>query len=162
MATTAATPDSSDQFEMFSESLFTKMLMSHEKNTEESKTLTRMDRLIRFTLIAGSRYMLIALAVLVHALVFSAGLMFYKNDLDGLRTFKDSGIGGAIANASALVLHFDVAILLLPLCRTLMESMRGTSLRIFFRDDSAVRGSNSFDLVRASSRKPFPYNICSS
>jgi len=61
-------------------------------------------------------------------MVFAFGFMNYqlKDNLSIARgTF---GLTFAIARASALVLHFDVAMILFPVCRTLISIMRQTPL----------------------------------
>lgn len=57
----------------------------------------------------------------IHGMVFAFGFMNYqiKDNLNLARsTF---GLTYATARAAALVLHFDVALILFPVCRTLIS-----------------------------------------
>lgn len=138
MATTVAAMEPA-QSENFSDSPLTKMLMLSEKSAEESKDFSWKERLFRFMVIAGSRYALVTLSVLIHVLIFLFGLMHYDNRIDGPKTLKKTSVARLIADASTLVLHFDLAIVLLPLCRTLISVLGGTSPHNFIRIDYAVR-----------------------
>ncbi len=71
---------------------------------------------------------MVAVFVLVHGLIFGFGFMNYqlKDNLTNARaTF---GITYPIARAAALVLHFDIALILFPVCRTLISLLRQTPL----------------------------------
>ncbi|KAI9883164.1 MAG: hypothetical protein M1823_005078 [Watsoniomyces obsoletus] len=69
-----------------------------------------------------------AVFALSHAMLFTFGLMTYwlKENLSTARsTF---GVTYAIARAAGLVLHLDVALILFPVCRTLISYARRTPL----------------------------------
>lgn len=75
---------------------------------------------------------------LTHAMVFTFGFMNYqlKDSLSGARsTF---GITYPIARASALTLHFDVALILFPVCRTLISLARQTPLNGIIQFDKNI------------------------
>lgn len=94
--------------------------------TAEASTLS--SQLRHWFINEGGRRTFFALWVLVHALVFSFGFVHYqlKDNLNGARgTF---GWTFATARASALVLHVDVAVLLLPVCRNAVTLIRRTYL----------------------------------
>jgi predicted ferric reductase len=70
----------------------------------------------------------VAVFALLHGMVFAFGFMnyFLKDTLSGARSIF--GITYPIARAAALVLHVDVALILLPVCRTLISLARQTPL----------------------------------
>lgn len=139
MGTTVAALDSSAQSETKSVSSLTKMLVSCEDNAGEPEDSSWKERLFRFIIIAGSRYTLVALSILIHALVFLLGLMHYDNNLNGLKTYNSSSVALLIAEASTVVLHFDLGMVLLPVCRTLMCLLEETPIRLFLGNGNAVR-----------------------
>lgn len=74
----------------------------------------------------------------VHGMVFGFGFLNYhmKDNLDTARaTF---GITYPIARAAALVLHFDIAILIFPVCRTLISLLRQTPLNGIIQFDKNI------------------------
>lgn len=79
-----------------------------------------------------------AMFVTVQGMVFTFGFMNYhlKDNLTNARaTF---GVTYAIARAAALVLHFDIALLILPVCRTLISLARQTPLNGIIRFDKNI------------------------
>jgi hypothetical protein len=88
------------------------MLMSGEVSGEAPRNLTVWEKYERWMVNEGSRRLLLIVFALVHAMVFAFGFVNYdlKDNLTGARgTF---GITYPIARASALVLHFDIALIL--------------------------------------------------
>ena len=86
----------------------------------------------------GSRRLFLLVFVLVHLMVFAFGFLNYdlKDNLTGARsTF---GITYPIARASALVLHFDIALILFPVCRTLISLARQTPLNGIIQFDKNI------------------------
>src|SRR5277367_2901415 len=76
--------------------------------------------------------------MVVHAMVFAFGFMNYqlKDNLTNARsTF---GLTYPTARAAALVLHFDIALILLPVCRTLISLARQTPLNGIIQFDKNV------------------------
>ena len=106
----------------------TRMLLSGEVSGEAPRDLTLRERFERWMVNEGSRQMLVGVFILVHGMVFGFGFLNYylKDNLTTARaTF---GITYSIARAAALVLHFDVALILFPVCRTLISLLRQTPL----------------------------------
>ena len=102
--------------------------MSGEVSGESPRDLRITEKLDRWMVNEGSRRLNVLLFVLVHGMVFGFGFMNYylKDNLTTARaTF---GLGYPIARAAALVLHFDIALLILPVCRTLISLLRQTPL----------------------------------
>ncbi|RMZ90081.1 hypothetical protein DV736_g2678, partial [Chaetothyriales sp. CBS 134916] len=106
----------------------TRMLMSGEVSGEAPRDLTLREKLDRWMVNEGSRRMVVAIFILVHGMVFGFGFLNYtlKDNLTNARAVF--GYGYIIARAAALVLHFDVALILLPVCRTLISLARQTPL----------------------------------
>ncbi|KAL8283846.1 hypothetical protein RQP46_005278 [Phenoliferia psychrophenolica] len=72
----------------------------------------------------GSRRIFVGVWVFLHALVFAFGYLNYsrKDNLTKLRALF--GVGYPIARSAALVLHFDVAFIMLPVCRNFISVLR--------------------------------------
>ncbi|KIW22822.1 uncharacterized protein PV07_11083 [Cladophialophora immunda] len=105
-----------------------RMLLSGEVSGEAPRDLNMREKFERWMVNEGSRRIVVGVFVLVHGLVFGFGFMNYqlKDNLTGARaTF---GITYPIARSAALVLHFDVALILFPVCRTLISLLRQTPL----------------------------------
>ena len=86
--------------------------MSGDVSGEARRDLTWWEKYDKWMVNEGSRRLFIAVFVAVHAMVFAFGFTNYdlKDNLTGARgTF---GITYAIARAAALVLHFDIALVL--------------------------------------------------
>jgi hypothetical protein len=90
--------------------------MSGEVSGDAPRNLTLWEKYDRWMVNEGSRRLLLFVFALVHAMVFAFGFVNYdlKDNLTGARgTF---GITYPIARAAALVLHFDVALILFRKC----------------------------------------------
>ena len=104
------------------------MLLSGEVGTDAPRDLTLQEKVERWMVTKGSKQIPVLLFAIVHAMIFAFGYLNYnlKDNLDTARaTF---GATYAVARAAALVLHFDVAILIFPVCRTLISLLRQTPL----------------------------------
>lgn len=83
-------------------------------------------------------YSFVFVFAMIHLMIFTFGFMNYqlKDNLSGARaTF---GITYPIARASALTLHFDVAMVLFPVCRTLISLARQTPLNGVIQFDKNI------------------------
>ncbi|KAL2406656.1 Superoxide-generating NADPH oxidase heavy chain subunit A [Exophiala dermatitidis] len=105
-----------------------RMLLSGEVSGDAPRDLTPKEKFERWMVNEGSRRMVVGVFVLVHGLIFAFGFMNYqlKDNLTGARGIF--GITYPIARSAALVLHFDVALILFPVCRTLISLLRQTPL----------------------------------
>lgn len=115
-----------------------RMLLSGEVSGEAPRNLSLLEKFERWMVNEGSRRVVVGTFIFVHCMIFAFGFMNYqlKDNLTGARgTF---GITYPIARAAALVLHFDVACILLPVCRTLISLARQTPLNGFIPFDKNV------------------------
>jgi NADPH oxidase len=137
MADSSANPASGKSDRMRSSPL-SRMLMSGEMSGETPRELTPIEKLERAMVNEGSRRVFVGLFLLVHAMIFAFGFANYqfKDNLTNARaTF---GITYSIARAAALVLHFDIAVLILPVCRTLISLARQTPLNGIIQFDKNI------------------------
>jgi NADPH oxidase len=86
----------------------------------------------------GSSRSFAAFFVVLHTLIFSLSLiaLFFKEKQRGAR--QTLGITFPVARASASVLLFDVACILLPMCRNLVTWLRNTPLGIILPLDKNI------------------------
>ena len=133
----------------------TRMLLSGELSGEAPRELTLREKFDRWMVNEGYRRLFVFVFIAVHAMIFAFGFMNY--DLkDNLTTARATfGITYPIARSAALVLHFDIAMVLLrkyhtrgsalaalltyaAVCRTLISIGRQTPLNgiIQFGKDS--------------------------
>ena len=100
--------------------------------------LTARERLGRWMVNEGSRRISLIVFVVAHAMIFGLGFANYQLK-DNLSTARSTfGLSYAIARAAALVLHFDVALILLPVCRTLISLLRQTALNGIIQFDQNI------------------------
>ncbi|KAI9753608.1 MAG: hypothetical protein M4579_005072 [Chaenotheca gracillima] len=116
----------------------TRMLMSGEMSSEPPRKLRWRERLDRWMVNDGYKRLTVGLFIAVHGMIFAFGFMNY--DLKDNLTMARSTFGPtyAIARASALVLHFDVAIILLPVCRSVISLLRQTPMNGIIQFDKNV------------------------
>ncbi|KAI9682751.1 MAG: hypothetical protein M1829_006739 [Trizodia sp. TS-e1964] len=115
-----------------------RILMTGEMTNEEKKELLPREKFNRWMVNEGYRKLFVFVFMLVHAMIFAFGFMNYqlKDSLTGARsTF---GFTYPVARAAALVLHFDVAIVLFPVCRTLISLLRQTPLNGIIQFDKNI------------------------
>lgn len=116
----------------------TRLLMSGEMGAESPRNLVWREKLDRWMVNEGYWRLFMALFVTVQGMVFAFAFMNYHlkdNVTDARATF---GTTYAIASAAALVLHFDIALLLLPVCRTLISLARQIPLNGIIRFDKNI------------------------
>ncbi|KAJ9613515.1 hypothetical protein H2200_003457 [Cladophialophora chaetospira] len=105
-----------------------RILLSGEVSGEAPRALNLRERFDRWMVNEGSRRLFVAVFILGHCLIWGFGFTNYqlKDNLTQARTTY--GYGYPIARSAALVLHFDVACVLFPVCRTLISLARQTPL----------------------------------
>ena len=115
-----------------------RLLLSGDVSGEAPRDLNLMERLDRWMINEGSRRILVGVFALVHAMIFAFGFVNYqlKDNLTQARaTF---GLSYPTARAAALVLHVDVALILFPVCRTLISLLRQTPLNGIIQFDKNI------------------------
>lgn len=99
---------------------------------------TFMQRVRLWFVNEGGRRTFFSVWILLHAMVYAFGFLnyLYKDNLNGARaTF---GITYPIARSAALVLHVDVAMLLLPVCRNFITVIRRSHLNSIIPFDANI------------------------
>ena len=84
----------------------------------------------RFISFIGHRHSTVALAIIINILIFAFGLIYYRSDTLVAQSSKHS-IALSIGYAATVILHFDVALILFPVCHTLISMLRATSFSAF-------------------------------
>ena len=94
----------------------TRMLMSGEMSGEPRRDLTPKERFDVWMVNEGYRRLFVVVFGLLHLMIFAFAFLHFnlKDSLTGSRT--SFGITYVIARSSALVLHFDVSLLLFRMC----------------------------------------------
>ena len=115
-----------------------RMLMSGEMSADASRELKPFEKLERWMVNEGSQRVFVCLFMLVHVLVFGLGFVNYYLK-DNLNTARSTfGLTYPIARAAALVLHLDIAMLIFPVCRTLISLLRQTPLNGIIQFDKNI------------------------
>ena len=115
-----------------------RMLAAGEISVKPPRALTRYEKIERWMVNEGSRRLYVATFAAVHATVFAFGFLNYHLK-DNLITARATfGITYSIAKAAALVLHLDIAILIFPVCRTLISLARQTPLNGVIQFDKNI------------------------
>lgn len=115
-----------------------RLLLSGEVSGEAPRNLSLSEKLDRWMVNEGSRRILVGVFVLVHAMIFTFAFINYqlKDNLTQARaTF---GLTYPTARASALVLFVDIALILFPVCRTLISLLRQTPLNGIVQFDKNI------------------------
>lgn len=116
----------------------TRMLLSGQMTQERQKELSTKERFNRWMVNEGTRRMFVIVFMIVHALVFALAFVNYAVK-DNLQIARDTfGPTFQIARSSALVLHLDVALILFPVCRTLISLGRQTPLNGIIQFDKNI------------------------
>ncbi|KAK3990859.1 ferric reductase NAD binding domain-containing protein [Cladorrhinum sp. PSN332] len=116
----------------------TRMLLSGEMTQERQKELTPREKFDRWMVNEGYRRIFVFVFMFLHAILFAFSFVNFalKENLQIARsTF---GFTFMIARSAALVLHVDVALILFPVCRTLISLARQTPLNGIFQFDKNI------------------------
>ena len=127
--------DLSEKSDTLTLSPLSKMLMSNEVTIEQIASSEEKAGKGRWTVANDIRSLLIATFTLIHAIIFSYGFWFSYTKVTS--TLALSAFG-AMAKATALVIYFDLALLIYPVCRTLTSILRRTPLGIIIHHDTSV------------------------
>ncbi|CAZ81766.1 unnamed protein product [Tuber melanosporum] len=113
-------------------------MSSPDVTRNENKRFTMKQKIDRWMVNEGYRRIFVAIFVLLHLLVFGFGFLHYtlKDNLVGPRAVF--GVTLPIARSAALVLHVDVALILLPVCRNLISMARQTALNGIIQFDKNI------------------------
>ncbi|KAI9868360.1 MAG: hypothetical protein M1813_005803 [Trichoglossum hirsutum] len=113
-------------------------VMTSREIGDGRKNLLLKDKIDRWMVNEGYRRLFVMIFVLVHMMIFAFGFLNY--DLKDILSTARSVFGPtyAIARSAALVLHFDVAIILFPVCRTLISLARQTPLNGIIQFDKNI------------------------
>lgn len=112
--------------------------MSGEMSADPPRDLRPLEKLDRWMVHKGAKALSVSMFAVVHTMIFAFGFVNYymKDNLTNARsTF---GVTYSIARAAALVLHFDIAILIFPVCRTLISLLRQTPLNNIIQFDKNI------------------------
>jgi NADPH oxidase len=114
------------------------MLMSGEMSGEKPRDLSARQRFDVWMVNEGYRRFFVFVFAALHAMVFSFGFMNYQIK-DNLTIARSTfGLTYPIARSAALTLHFDVAMILFPVCRTLISLARQTPLNGIIQFDKNI------------------------
>ncbi|KAI9772020.1 MAG: hypothetical protein M1840_001308 [Geoglossum simile] len=115
----------------------TRMMMSGDI-PEGQKELVLKDKIDRWMVNEGYRRLFVMIFAAIHVMIFIFGFLNYylKDNLATARSVF--GLTYSVARSAALVLHFDVALILFPVCRTLISLARQTPLNGIIQFDKNI------------------------
>ena len=116
----------------------TRMLMSGEMSGEPPRALTWREKFNRWLAHQGSQHLFLFMFAVVHSMIFAFGFINYHMKDNMTKARATFGVTYPIARAAALVLHFDIAILIFPVCRTLISLLRQTPLNGIIQFDENI------------------------
>ncbi|KAI0332196.1 NADPH oxidase [Cubamyces sp. BRFM 1775] len=99
---------------------------------------TFMDKYKHWMINEGGRRMFFFVFIFLHLLVIAFGFMNYDLKDNSVTARATFGITFPIARTAALVLHVDVAFILLPVCRNFISILRRTPLNSFIPFDKNI------------------------
>ncbi|KAG6049268.1 hypothetical protein E4U17_006873 [Claviceps sp. LM77 group G4] len=116
----------------------TRLLLSGKMTQEKQQELSSREKFDRWMINEGQRRVFVFIFTLLHALIFVFASIHYslKDSLQGARDVF--GFTFTISRAAALVLHVDVALILFPVCRTLISLARQTPLNGIIQFDKHI------------------------
>ncbi|KAF3175346.1 hypothetical protein TWF106_001937 [Orbilia oligospora] len=105
---------------------------------DDGKVLTLKQKFDKWMVNEGHRRIFVFTFILLHLMVFGFAFVNFsvKDNLVGART--TFGITYPIARSAALVLHVDVALVLLPVCRNCISLLRRTPLNTIIPFDKNI------------------------
>jgi len=116
----------------------TRLLMSGELSGAPPRDLTWKEKLDRWMVNEGYKRLSVLIFMSVQMMIATFGFLNYQLK-DNLTTARATfGLTYPIARAAALVLHFNVGILIFPVCRTLVSLARQTPLNGIIQFDKNI------------------------
>ncbi|XP_044717223.1 ferric reductase NAD binding domain-containing protein [Hirsutella rhossiliensis] len=133
----------------------TRMLLSGEMTQERQQILSTRDKFDRWMINEGYRRFFVFIFMLAHALIFSFASVHYavKDSLQGARDVF--GFTYVIARASAVVLHVDVGIILLPFDKNITFHITTAWSIVFWSWVHTIAHWNNFAQVAAKNKLGF-------
>ena len=130
--------DVSEKEEMSTMPPLSRMLMSNNVSVEQTDMSEERAGIGHWMVATGIQHLLLALFGLLHGMIFSYG--FWSSYAKGHLTLAGSTFAVTLpmANAAALVLYFDLAILILPVCQTLISILKRTPLGAGIHYDTSI------------------------
>ncbi|KAH8645839.1 ferric reductase NAD binding domain-containing protein [Xylariales sp. PMI_506] len=116
----------------------TRMLLSGEMTQEKQRELSPRENFDRWMVNEGYRRIFVFIFSVLHAAVFSFAFVKFAV-MDSQKSNREMfGPTYMIARSAALVLHVDVALILFPVCRTLVSLARQTPLNGIIQFDKNI------------------------
>lgn len=114
------------------------MLISNDVAIEQATVSEEKSGIGHWMVATGNRYLLLGTFALLHIMIFSYG--FWSSHTKGHLTLARSTFGVTLpmANAAALVLYFDLAVLIIPVCQTLTSVLKRTPLSASVHYDTSI------------------------
>ena len=115
-----------------------RMLMSNDVAIEQTAMSEENAGIGRWMVATGNRYLLLATFAFLHGMIFTYG--FWDSYAKGHFTLVGStfGITFHMANAAALVLYFDLAVLIFPVCQTVTSILKRTPLSASIHHETSI------------------------
>jgi len=101
--------------------------------------ITLRQKIDRWMVNEGSSKLFEGFFVILHVLVFTLGYLQYRLKDNYKVSVKMFGETFPIARSSALVLHVDLALILLPICRNFISALRRTPLNGIIPFDKSIK-----------------------
>ena len=115
-----------------------RMLMSSDVAVGQTVTSEKRAGVSHWMAATGIPHLLLAIFALLHGIIFSYG--FWSSYSKGHLIFAGSTFVATLpmANAAALVLYFDLAVLIFPVCQTLTSILKRTPLSASIHHDTSI------------------------
>ena len=115
-----------------------RMLISNDGAVGQIATFEKGVGIGHWMVATGARYLLLVSFALLHGIVFSYS--FWSSYIQGHLTIAKSSLNLTLsmANAAALLLYIDLAILIFPVCQTLTSILKRTPLGASVHHDTSM------------------------
>lgn len=130
--------DLSEKHEKSSLPPLSSMLMSSDVAIEQTAISEEKAGIGHWMAATGIRFLLLATFTLLHGMIFSYGFWISYAKSHATLAKSNFGIILSMANAAALVLYFDLAVLIFPVCQTLTSIIKRTPLSASIHYDTSI------------------------